>query len=257
MNWIGTGLSHLGQVRRTNEDAFSVRNHIGLWVIADGMGGHAGGEIASQLAVDTIANFLEPRLIQTTFGGPALSEEESLLIESIQAGQQAILQAAEATPDLRGMGTTVVVLRISSQPVPRLILLHVGDSRGYLLREGTLRKLSVDHSLMERYIREGSLSPEEAEHHPNRHVLTRGLGTRRATPDLSVHLLNPDDQVLLCTDGLTTMLSDTRIAEVWCENHESPRSACHALVAEANARGGQDNITVVVVARKEHASPNE
>jgi protein phosphatase len=107
------------------------------------MGGHAGGEVASQLAVDTISNFLEPRLTHTSSGGLSPSDEEALLLESIQIGQQAILQTAETTPALQGMGTTVVLLRISPRPTPRLLLLHVGDSRGYLLRDGTMRRLAL------------------------------------------------------------------------------------------------------------------
>lgn len=257
MWWIGTGLSHLGQVRRTNEDAFAVRNHVGIWAIADGMGGHAGGQIASRLAVEAITNYLESRLGHTTVGrGVSPADEEALLTASIRAGQQAILRAAASTPELRGMGTTIALLRIAPLPKPQLHLLHVGDSRGYLLREGTLCRLTVDHSLMERYIREGKLSREEAECHPRRHVLTRALGTGQATPDVTSLDLTPTDQILLCTDGLTTMLGDVHIAELWSAHADSPRSVCQTLVAEANARGGLDNITVIVV-RQEAGAPQD
>ena len=246
-NWEGTGLSHLGQARRLNEDSFAVLNHAGLWIVADGMGGHAGGEVASRLAVETITNFLEARLPHLK---PSSSEQEALLVASIQAGQQVILDAAETEPALRGMGTTVVLLHISPGPMPRFRLLHVGDSRAYLLRDDTVRQLSVDHSLMERYLRDGLIAPEDVVDHPQRHVLTRALGTRRATPDLLVEALDPGDQLLLCTDGLTTMLDNARIADIWRSMRASPRSVCHTLVAEANAQGGLDNITVIVVAQR-------
>ncbi len=246
-NWEGTGLSHLGQARRLNEDSFAVLNHAGLWIVADGMGGHVGGEVASRLAVETITNFLEARLPHLE---PSSSEQEGLLAASIQAGQQVILNAAETEPTLRGMGTTVVLLHISSGPTPRCWLLHVGDSRAYLLRDECVRQLSVDHSLMERYLREGLIAPEDVIGHPKRHVLTRALGTGRARPDILVEGLDPGDQLLLCTDGLTTMLDNAQIADIWRSMRVSPRSACQALVAEANARGGLDNITVIVVAQR-------
>ncbi len=257
MDWIGTGLSHRGLVRRSNEDAFTVKNHVGVWAVADGMGGHAGGAVASQLAVDTITNYLEPRLSHQAPGGLLPADEESLLTESIQVGQQAILRMAECTLELRGMGTTVVLLRIAPRPTPRLRLLHVGDSRAYLLREGSLCRLTADHSLMERYIREGKLSREEAEIHPRRHVLTKALGTGQAKPDLTSLDLALTDQILLCTDGLTTMLSDAHIAEIWRKHVDSSRAACQALVAEANARGGLDNITVIVVSRLTEGGSHE
>jgi protein phosphatase len=211
------------------------------------MGGYVGGEVASQLAVATISNFLEPRLSHLVLDGWSQSQEEALLRESIQLAQHGILQAAEATPELEGMGTTVVLLRLSPLPKPQVLLLHVGDSRGYLLRDGAIRGLSTDHSLMERYVRAGAMTRDEIEFHPQRHVLTRALGTRQAEPDLSVHPLEPGDQLLLCSDGLTTMLSDARIAEIWNAYRCSSRAVCQALVAEANARGGADNITVIVV----------
>jgi protein phosphatase len=241
--WIGAGLTDRGRMRRSNQDAFAVLNDHGVWIVADGMGGHAGGDVASQLAVESIIHDFEAL--------PASCNHEHdditrMLRRSIQAANQVIRSTAMKRLELIGMGTTIVVLHIDGRTASATVA-HVGDSRAYVLQKEKLLRWTHDHSLVENSVREGILSPEEALTHPMRHVLTRALGTElEVEPDLASHLLHPDDALLLCTDGLTKMLEDDHIQDILCR-HASPEEACRALVNEANRLGGEDNITVVVV----------
>lgn len=245
--WHGVGLTDRGLVRQSNQDTFAVMNHLGLWVVADGMGGHAGGEVASRLAVESVMNHIQAVAGETTARPPEDAEDESLVRQAIETAQQAVLNHARAHPALTGMGTTIVVLRISSGPTPRATLAHVGDSRAYRRRAGTLTLLTRDHSLVEEYIRQGLMSSQEAFTHPLRHVLTRAIGIEGAAePDISTQALQPDDVLLLCTDGLTKMMTDEQIATTLHSAGTSPEPACRALVGEAIRFGGNDNVTVVV-----------
>jgi len=249
LTWRGAGLTDIGRVRASNQDGFAVLNDVGLWIVADGMGGHAGGDVASRLAVESITEQVRRHAGTDSLSQARQAWTETQLRQLIEAAHHTIRNNAFEHPHLGGMGTTVVVLSIPSGSIPRLSLAHVGDSRAYLLRAGTLFQLTQDHSLVEEHVRSGRLSRQDAATHPLRHVLTRALGIEDAVePDSSTHQLQPDDLILLCTDGLTKMLDDGRIADTLLYTGRSPEAACLALVEEANRRGGEDNVTVVVCA---------
>ncbi len=195
--------------------------------IADGMGGHAGGEVASAIALDTA---------MTVGGDPAMR---------VQAANLAVVDAARERPKLSGMGTTLTLGVFD--PDGDLELAHVGDSRSYLMRGGDLEQISTDHSYVAEMIAAGKLTPREAAVHPYRSVVTRAIGL---DPTVEVDsygvLLKAGDRILLCSDGLTDMLDDARIAAILHESTD-PADAADSLVAAANEAGGIDNITVVVV----------
>jgi serine/threonine protein phosphatase PrpC len=246
--WRGTGITDIGKVRRSNQDAFAVDDDLGLWVVADGMGGHSGGAEASHIAVSSLMNYLK--------NGPSesrsdYSDNDALLRRAVQEADSAIRDKALMYPELTGMGTTVVLLHLLPASPMELRVAHVGDSRAYLLRGDDLSRLTRDHSLMEDLVSRGLLSREEAAAHPRRNVLTRAIGIEgMAMPDISRHTLHAEDLLLLCTDGLTGMLNDLDIRDTLTEAARSPDLACKLLVDKANARGGKDNVTVVIVTRK-------
>jgi serine/threonine protein phosphatase PrpC len=248
--WHGAGLSHVGLMRSSNQDAFVVDNGLGLWVVADGMGGRAGGDIASALTVKVLLDHFQG-LKQR--GGPAVFKQDNgeasvQLRRAFQQADEAIRGRAREEPALSGMGTTIVALVVSSLSPLQLVIGHVGDSRAYLYRGQELRLLTRDHSLVEDLLARGSISPEEVATHPQRHILVRALGIEGQTdPDISQHAIQPGDILLLCTDGITKMLSDQQISAHLSHAAHSPDEACKELVAESNARGGKDNSTAVVV----------
>ena len=224
--------SDVGRVREGNEDSYLVQEP--LFVVADGMGGHTAGDVASQTAIETI---------QSADSG-SLSDEGSL--ESvIKEANSAIWSRSQAEPSLRGMGTTCTLILVDGT---ELHIGHVGDSRAYLFRDGELNQLTEDHTLVGRMVKEGRLSPEEADHHPQRSIITRALGVDpEVQVDLSTVGVEQGDRVLICSDGLTSMLDVDAIGAVLKEETE-PQRAVDRLVDLANEAGGEDNITVVVVA---------
>lgn len=221
-----------GRRRRRNEDAFVVEPP--LFAVADGMGGPRAGEVASRLAATAVK-------AEAADGGGA-----ERVVALIQAANRSIYQRSSEDEDTAGMGTTMTVALFEEGEVT---IGHVGDSRAYLARAGALEQLTDDHSLVAELVRGGKLSPEEAENHPQRSVITRALGT---DPDVDVDVFavqpEPGDVFLLCSDGLTTMLDDDAILRVLQEHHGNLRQAAKALVREANRAGGEDNITVVAFA---------
>jgi protein phosphatase len=251
MTWHGAGLTDAGQVRPSNQDAYAVVNDLQLWIVADGMGGHPGGDVASRSAVDALAASIraEARLRKKPEQGAIAPEQcETEFRGAIADSNQALRDLALQSPDLAGMGTTVVALRIACGQVAYATVAHVGDSRAYLLRGRTLTPVTRDHSLVEDYVKVGLLSPDEALIHPLRHVLTRALGTDpQVEADICTFELEPSDRFLLCSDGLTKMLDDAQILEVLLGADRSQELACRALIQAANDRGGVDNTTVVVV----------
>jgi len=229
--------SDVGRCRTANEDAFALAPELGLFLVADGMGGHVAGQVASQLAVRTAVAALE-----------ALDDAALPLSRRLQrcvvAANQGILDTAEAKPELRGMGTTLVALLAGGG---RLALAHVGDSRAYLSRGGRLHQLTDDHTLVGELLRRGELSRDDAGTHPQRHVLTRALGAaRRVEADFAELTPQVGDVILLCSDGLTQHVSDEELAEQTGGNEPLNR-VCDRLIALANERGGSDNITVTLV----------
>lgn len=217
-----------GLVRDHNEDAFLVEAP--LFAVADGMGGHKGGEVASRIALQTMEE--------------SRGSDDVALAEAVREANRAVLDAAAGDRDLSGMGTTLTALVAKDDGID---LAHVGDSRAYLLRDGALRQLTEDHTLVHRMVQEGRLTEEEAKIHPHRSILTRALGVESDIQvDGAAVQIEPGDRVLLCSDGLTSMVPDERIHHV-LEEHPDPQEASAALVRVANEAGGQDNITVMVL----------
>lgn len=244
--WVGIGRSDVGLVRKSNQDALAALDHLGLWAVADGMGGHAGGEIAAQTAVAAL------KARADVFAAPVHqghSQADAFLNDLILQAQAAILGRAKLEPKLKGMGTTIVTLLITAQPAPTAHVAHVGDSRAYRFRSGRLTALTRDHTLIERYMERGILTPAAARTHPERHVLTRALGMPvPVKADISSFPLESSDVLLLCSDGLTKMLEDEDIERVLAGAKGDPIRACEALLAQSLERGGEDNVTAIVVA---------
>jgi serine/threonine protein phosphatase PrpC len=246
--WIGIGRSHVGLVRTVNQDAFAVLDQYGIWAVADGMGGHIGGDIAAQTAIRTLES-QAASVSEALRGGH--TPPTAVLTELMERAHEAILDRARSQPKLKGMGTTIVLLAIVPSPDPVAYLTHVGDSRAYRLRSGSLSPLTRDHSLIEKYLERGILTPVTAKTHPERHVLTRALGIpASATPTSAAFPIQKDDLVLLCSDGLTKMLEDDHIQGIYAQGEPDPTHLCNRLVTAALDRGGEDNITVVVVAHR-------
>lgn len=247
--WIGTGLSHQGQVRTSNQDALTIDNERGLWVVADGMGGHTGGQVASALAVSAIANHIRDRPTTSAYAEDQPAQATSILSQAVSAAKKAIQERVAQEPDLRSMGTTVVAAWFIPEPTPSIAITHVGDSRAYLIHNSQLVALTTDHSLVQQLVAEGHITLEESWDHPRRNVINRALGLNfPSTPDISVHSLKPDDGILLCTDGLTKMLSDNEILATLLELKHTPEEACQRLIDRANSAGGLDNTTVLLIA---------
>lgn len=245
--WQGIGLTDTGLVRTSNQDAFALQNHLGLWAIADGMGGHAGGSLASQIAVESTVDH-----IRSAYESLSNAENQSatairLLMEATQNGHAAIRQRASANPDLTGMGTTVVIA-LYCPARSQVAVAHVGDSRAYLIRNGSLRLLTADHSLVQRLVAEGQITAEEALTHPQQNILLRALGADdQAAPDIHLHTLEREDMILLCTDGLTKTTPEEQILATILANRMTPLKACQDLIELANTHGGKDNTTVVLI----------
>jgi serine/threonine protein phosphatase PrpC len=220
----------IGRARERNEDSYLVREP--LFAVADGMGGHLGGEVASSMAIEAL---------ETLDRSDGLMQA---LVEEIQKANRRVLERGQGDPALRGMGTTLTVLVAEGD---KAHVAHVGDSRAYLLRDGSLKQLTEDHTLVQRMVAEGRISPEEAGRHPQRSILTRVIGVDEEVPVEQLTLdVHGGDRLLLCTDGLTGMIGEERIQDV-LETEPDPQAASDRLVEEANRAGGEDNITVVVV----------
>ena len=244
--WIGAGRSEVGLVRALNQDAFTVINDVGVWAVADGMGGHVGGEVAAQTAIATVQAeaAASSRLLRNGQTSPT-----DVLTDLLSRAHDAILNRARSKSKLKGMGTTIVLLTIVPGPGPIAYIAHAGDSRAYRFRSGTLTLLTKDHTLIEKYLERGILTAESAKTHPERHVLTRALGVGvTVKPTVTAFPLLPEDLVLLCSDGLTKMLEDEDIRTVFAAGELDPAQVCNRLVTAALDRGGEDNVTVVVVA---------
>jgi len=232
----------IGKVREINQDAYYISADEGpLFIVADGMGGHKAGEIASNMAVDIISSDLGKDM---NFLELDDKEIQNRIKQSIGKANQEIYKKSLEDEGFAGMGTTVTLIYIKGKKV---FIGHVGDSRAYLFRENTLAQLTEDHSLVEELIRNGSISREEAKLHPQRNIITRAVGT---SPDIEADLIvkekSKDDIFLLCTDGLTNMLEDEEIREHLLSK-EDMQKVCENLVEFANNKGGYDNITVVAI----------
>ncbi len=226
----------VGMRRRGNEDRYALAPEVGLYLVADGMGGHTAGQVASELAAESSVRAIEHLQGATS----SLSER---LRAAVTSANRTIFQTAQQNPEYAGMGTTVVAILAEGE---RAALAHVGDSRAYLVRGGRIRQLTDDHSIVGELLRRNEISETAAKEHPHRHVLTRALGVREVVePDLAEITPQDGDQFVLCSDGLTGHVDDHEIAKVVSELDDLQES-CDALVDLANHRGGEDNITVVV-----------
>jgi protein phosphatase len=226
--------SDVGMVRQQNEDSFLAEET--LFVVADGMGGHNAGEVASALAVTTLK------------AGARLGiDDAEVFRELVQQANSAIYTASLDDSTQSGMGTTVTALSIVEGEEPRVLVANVGDSRAYLWRSGALSRLSVDHSYVQELVNEGIITPEAARVHPRRNIVTRALGIDRSVMvDVFTHFVRTGDRIVLCSDGLVDEVADTEIAKVLGQ-HSDPQETAEALVMVANTNGGRDNTTVVVV----------
>ncbi len=244
--WIGAGRSEIGHVRTVNQDAFALLDEAGVWAVADGMGGHVGGEVAAQTAIATVQ--AEAKTAGGLLSGGQASPVD-VLTDMISRAHNAILNRARSKSKLKGMGTTIVILAIVSGPAPIAYLAHVGDSRAYRFRSGTLTPLTKDHTLIEKYLERGILTADTAKTHPERHVLTRALGVGLTVkPTITAYPLLPEDLILLCSDGLTKMLEDEDIRTLLAAGEPDPAQICRHLITAALDRGGEDNVTVIAVA---------
>jgi len=229
-------LTHVGLIRELNEDTYYGDAKLGLWLVADGMGGHAHGELASALARDTIVR-------EVRQGTP--------LEAAIRAADQVIHQTSQQNADARPMGTTVVAAEVRAQSFQ---IAWVGDSRGYLWRDGRLIRLSRDHTYIQTLLQQGVINRAQARRHPQRNVVTQALGVT-APEQLTVDTLSgefaPGSQLLLCSDGLTEDVRDAQVAGILAQSQWSAQECVDALVAAALDNGGADNITVVLVRQEE------
>ncbi|MGB9802603.1 Stp1/IreP family PP2C-type Ser/Thr phosphatase [Desulfofundulus sp.] len=236
MKW--SQASDAGLVRRVNEDSLCVEPGLGLFAVADGMGGHRAGGIASRTAIAELVRFLKAH-------HPLPDDPGNLLVQGVQEANRLVYQLSSSSASYRGMGTTLTAVLVAKE---YLHLAHVGDSRVYLLRGGKILQLTEDHSLVQELVRLGGLSEEQARCHPQRNVLTRALGIEpRLEVDGGQVKLHPGDKVLLCTDGLTVHLPPHEIGTLVEKNPDLNR-AVKKLVEVALERGGSDNITVILMA---------
>ena len=243
------GLTDVGRKRKHNEDAYLVDTERGLFVVADGMGGHAAGEVASRITVESMQEFIgtsdDTSDSSWPFGyGNRVSSSGNRLTAAVERANEKVMRAVANRPELKGMGTTVVAALVDAE---RATLVHVGDSRAYLFREGDLRRLTDDHSWVQEQVNAGILSEDEAKSHPLKNVVTRALGgAQEPLVDVREEPTRPGDVVLLCSDGLNTMIEDGEIED--CLQRERVLStAANELVLEANRRGGVDNVTVILI----------
>jgi protein phosphatase len=236
VHYSAAAVSDRGRKRPTNEDAFGYSIDQGVFLVCDGMGGAAAGEVASSLAVDEVMRVLTDRAPEVPLS--------SLIEQAISAANHVIYSRAKSNTKLNGMGTTLVALVAEER---RVHVLNIGDSRCYRLRAGNLEQITQDHSLVDEQVRLGRMSAAEAVRSPLRNVITRALGTQnRVTPDIFDLDAEPGDLFLLCSDGLTRELSDNNIGVI-LTNGRVLDELCNNLVSAANQAGGGDNITCVLV----------
>lgn len=234
--------SDKGNVRETNEDYFYISNsldQIQLFLLADGMGGYNGGEIASQLAIQTAKNYIENNFKDIEKDRDSIIQ---LLGSSMEYANMVVYEKAKENPEVQGMGTTLEICLIYNN---KAYIGHVGDSRIYRVRKQFIRKLTQDHSYVQKLVKEGTITKEQAEHHPQKNMLMKALGCNAfVEPDVMVKGFLKDDILIMCSDGLSNMVDQQTIYEMASKNIEQ---ATKDLVQLAKDRGGYDNITVVII----------
>lgn len=241
----GAGGSDTGCVRTRNEDAFLVDVDRGIFIVADGLGGHSAGDTAAHMAKDLLPGIIHRRLVEA----PAPSSRGdrmigAILAKAIEELSHLIREAGNRKVECKGMGTTVVAAVFTARHVH---IAHMGDSRAYLLRGGRMRRLTEDHSIVALLLRQGEITPQEAESHPARGRLSRFAGMEGDVPAVTITIdLEAGDRILLCTDGVWGGLSDAKIREILVQDN-TPEVTCGNLIEAGKEAGGQDNLTAVVV----------
>jgi PPM family protein phosphatase len=239
-------LTDVGKARVLNEDSFAVDPQVGLFIVADGVGGQHAGEVASQMAIEIITRHVrDPQTPVTDESHDAFSQVTHQVLSGIQLANAAIYEVSQMCREQQRMATTVASVRIHDGV---MTLAHVGDSRIYRVRNDSLQCLTVDHSLVAMQVQDGLLTEAEAAASPLRNTILRALGVDKTVCiDAEEDVLLDQDRILLCTDGLTHMVADDDIVRIILDSKAQPQRACEVLVETANAKGGRDNITVILV----------
>ena len=244
MRITSAGITNVGMKRQNNEDNYLINDELSVYVVCDGMGGHAGGEYASQIAVTTVeevlSNIRDENLDVDTATDEQITQEK--IKYAVRLAGKRIYERDQADPEYRGMGTTAVILLFRKGMA---YLAHVGDSRGYLIRGGEITQRTEDHSWVNEQIKAGLITAETAKHHRFRNIITRSLGFQEEVEiDTQVLRAEPGDLYLLCSDGLSNLIEDREMVELLVE--KSFQETARELVDIANSRGGDDNITLVI-----------
>ena len=249
MKLNSSGRTHVGMKRAHNEDSLRLCREENLFIVADGMGGHASGEVASQMSVETLAEFFRATAEDDEITWPYKMDkerryDENRVVTGIKLSNRRIFESASRDARLKGMGTTIVATFFTGETC---YIGHVGDSRVYRYRNDELVLLTEDHSLLNDYIKMRQLTPEEIEAFPHKNVIVRALGMKETVQvDVTHERPEPGDVYLLCSDGLSGMLSDARMAEMMAAESDLD-ALCERLIDAANQAGGTDNITVILV----------
>jgi protein phosphatase len=248
MKVASCGITDIGRKRQKNEDSYLVNDKIHLYVVADGMGGHAGGEFASKIAVSTVEEIIKghdvPKDVQVSyFSQPDPESEEGKLKRAITQAGSKIVQRAIEDPDLRGMGTTATVLFLDDS---KAYVAHVGDSRAYCVRNAEIIQITEDHSLVNEQLKSGLITEEEAKTHQLKNIITRSVGVQEEVEvDTIVWDVQVNDSYLLCSDGLSNLVQNNEL--LGYIDRYTTEEAARKLVDLANERGGDDNITLILV----------
>lgn len=235
----------IGRVREENEDIYLIKEedpNYKLFVVCDGMGGHKAGKVASTMTVELINKYFDEKVNNVSFDQESILE---VLIDSIKVANSTVYKKSEEDPECYGMGSTIVAGLAYENKV---YIAHAGDSRAYVIKQNQIERLTHDHSYVEELVENGTITKEEADIHPRRNVITRAVGNEENI-EVEINTFDLDTKaiILLCTDGLTSMVKDEEIFEIINDHPDSPQDACDALIEKANALGGNDNITCIVI----------
>lgn len=241
------GKTNIGLLRKINEDAFYYQKQYKcgkpyLCIIADGMGGHNAGEVASRMAVNEINEFIEKNLNEQEYNN--LKDYEDLIKKAFLHANEKVYKKSMDSKECIGMGTTLTVILIIEN---NMIIGHVGDSRVYIIRNESMERITSDHSYVAELIKNGTIKPEEASKHPQKNLITRAIGTgEKIDVDINVFGIKNGDNILMCTDGLSNMLDEDEILNI-VKSDKKLEERCSELIDLANNKGGYDNITVIIV----------
>ena len=231
----------VGRVREKNEDYYYVsENDLSLFIVADGMGGYNGGEIASKLATESVKSYIENNIQNTNYDEEKIID---MIKQAIEYANMVVYKKSQENPELEGMGTTMEICLILGE---KLYIGHIGDSRIYRMRRGVMQKLTEDHSYVQELVNEGTITPREAEHHPKKNMLMKAVGcTPYVEPDVFVRSAKDGDIIEMNSDGLTNMISIKEIEDIIIK--DDSENIAQELVDTANSAGGTDNITTVII----------